>query len=261
MKKKLTKKNKIYYSKRKKYNRKNYTNKSFNKLYNINKIYGGDDSKINNDKAISNIMDQVKAERKLNLGNNELIQKTKLLLQKLFINATDQIANMANVDLKSPGAVEEKLNQIKLALINPQNKEKLKQIISELGKNGIIVLQAASPFLKELADKVIDIGTKTYSKIGESIVKIGLNTVEEIPFWGILVGTIRNISNAGEAISAGTNAFSEIVTNSSDAIKATILNYNRIAKENGTRLNNINTSINEFNKPNIPPVPVISQRT
>lgn len=230
-----TKKNKLRIKRRKQsYKKKQY--------------YGGDMINNLNNNAVNKIMEQVKSERKLDLGNMEIVQKTQNLLKGLFLQATENIAKIANVDINSSTSVDQKLQQIKEALINPENKEKLKAIISELAKNGVIVIQAASPFLKELTDKVVPIITKTASDIGESIVKIGLNTAEEIPGVGVLIGTIRNISNVGEAISSSTNAASEIVTNTSDALKGVIMNYKNITQENMGRLNNINNSINEFKK-------------
>jgi hypothetical protein len=211
--------------------------------------YGGDALNTANSNAVNKIMEQVKSERKLDLGNMEILQKTQNLLKGLFLQATESIAKIANVNINNPISTDQKLQQIKEALINPANKEKLKEIISELSKNGAIAIQAASPFIKEFLDKLVPIGTKTMSQWGEAIVKIGLNTATEIPGVGILVGTIRSIGNAGEAIAASTNAAAEIVTSSSDAIKGAIMNYKKITQENMGRLNNINTSINEFQKP------------
>lgn len=256
----MTNNNKIFYyinmktkrhklqNKRKKRTYRTSNNSKTYKTYKRYKLYGGDilSTPNQNNNSINQIMEQVKAQRKVHLGNNEIIQKIQNLLKGFFIQATEKIAELAKVDIKDPGVMDKKLDQIKNVLNNPVNKEKLKEIVGELSKNAALVIQSASPFLNELVEKIIPIGTKSLSEIGEAIVKIGLNTAEEIPGVGILIGTIRSIGNAGEAIAASTNAAAEVVTIVSDALKGSIMNYNKIAQENIGRLNNINKSINEF---------------
>jgi hypothetical protein len=236
MKKKITKTKKYNFgNKKKKTTRLLKTHKNY-KSY---KMYGGDND-------VSQIMEQVKSQRKVDLGNIEIIKNLKTLLQGLFLKATQQIASMANVDLSNPVLIEQKLEQIKTALYNPKNKEKLKEIITELSKNGVIAIQAASPFLKEFSDKVLEIGSKNLSEWGEAIVKIGLNTAQEVPGVGILIGAIRSIGNIGEAVTSSVNSASQLITAAADSINGSILNYKKIAKENMQRMNNINQSINEF---------------
>ena len=84
--------------------------------------------------------------------------------------------------------------------------------------------------------------------MGESIVKVGLNTAGAVPGIGIMIGIIRNMGNIGDAITSGTNAATEILKTSSDAIKGTLMNYRKLSEENMGRINNINTSINDFQK-------------
>jgi len=242
-----TKRHKLQ-NKRKKRTYKTSNNSKTYKTYKRYKLYGGDilSTPNQNNNSINQIMEQVKAQRKVDLGNNEIIQKIQNLLKGFFIQATDKIAELAKVDINDTSGMDKKLDQIKNVLNNPVNKEKLKEIVGELSKNAALVIQSASPFLNELVEKIIPIGTKSLSEIGEAIVKIGLNTAEEIPGVGILIGTIRSIGNAGEAIAASTNAAAEVVTIVSDALKGSIMNYNKIAQENIGRLNNINKSINEF---------------
>ena len=227
-----TKKNKLLF------NRKKQTNK---------RQYGGDVlSSVSNNNTVNKIMEQVKSERKMDLGKLEIVQKVQNLLSGLFLKATDNIAKLANVDINDSSSIDQKLDKIKNILLNPENKEKVKKIISELSTQGIIAIQAASPFLQEFLDKGIVIGTKTLSEIGESIVKIGFNTATEIPGVGILVGTIRSIGNAGDAITASTNAAAQLVTNYSDALNGSLINFKKLSQENSDRLNNINKSITEF---------------
>lgn len=195
------------------------------------------------------IMNKVKSEREFNLGNSEIVKKSINLLKGLFVTATERIAKLANVNIDDSSDINTKLDEIKQALINPENKEKLRQIVSQLAENGAIIIQAGSPFFKEFMEKAVNIGTKTLSEIGESIVKIGLNVSEEIPGLGILIGTIRSLSNAGEAFVASTNAMSEIITASSDAINAASMNYKKIMDEKKQSMNRIQNSISNFTQP------------
>jgi len=209
---------------------------------------GGDNlvSSVTNNNTVNKIMEQVKSERKMDLGKLEVVQKLQTLLSGLFLKATDNIAKLANIDINDPTSIEKKLEQIKSVLLNPANKERVKKIISDLSTQGIIAIQAASPFLQEFLDKGVTIGTKTLSEISQAIVKIGFNTATEIPGVGILVGTIRSIGNAGDAIAASTNAAAQLVTNYSDALNGSLLNFKILSQENSDRLNNINKSINDF---------------
>ena len=210
--------------------------------------YGGDIlNKVNNN-DVKKIMDQVKLEGKFNLGNIELVQKAESLLKGLFLQATENLAKLANIDIKDSKSVDEKLSQIKEALVNPENKEKLKIIISEFAIDASIALKALSPFLQEFSKDIVPILTKTASDVGESIVKVGLNTAGAVPGIGIMIGIIRNMGNIGDAITSGTNAATEILKTSSDAIKGTLMNYRKLSEENMGRINNINTSINDFQK-------------
>lgn len=230
-----TKKKKLRIKKRKQF--------SYKKPY-----YGGDIlNKVNNN-DVKKIMDQVKLEGKFNLGNIELVQKAETLLKGLFLQATENLAKLANIDLKDSKSVDEKLSQIKEALVNPENKEKLKIIISEFAIDASIALKAFSPFLQEFSKDIVPIITKTASDVGESIVKVGLNTAGAVPGIGIMIGIIRNMGNIGDAITSGTNAATEILKTSSDAIKGTLMNYRKLSEENMGRINNINTSINDFQK-------------
>jgi len=219
------------------------------------KISGGNNY-IDDASTTQNIMNKVKSERELNLGNMEIVKKTSNLLKGLFVTATERIAKLANINISDSSDVNSKLDEIKEALDNPENREKLKEIVGELAENGTIAIQAATPFIKEFMEKAVDIGTKTAADIGESIVKIGLNVSEEIPGVGILIGTIRSLSNAGEAFLSTTNAVSEIITASSDAVNAASMNYTKIMEDKKKSMNRIQNSINNFTQPMSPMSPM-----
>jgi hypothetical protein len=100
-------------------------------------------------------------------------------------------------------------------------------------------------------DKTVEASGKALSKIGETGVKVLLNTAEEIPGVGIIFGTVRSLSNIGEAIVSSVNAGSEVITASSDMINATTKNYERLVEEKNQIAGRTNKSIEEFVKPTV----------
>ena len=115
------------------------------------------------------------------------------------------------------------------------------------------MLEAAGPFLEQLVDKSIKIGSESITKIAEAAVKVALNTAEEIPVAGIVIGMVRSLSNAGEAALAATNATNQMITSTSNTINAASKNYERLIKEKMNSENRINKSVTNFNKSLIKP--------
>jgi hypothetical protein len=236
----------------------NKKQKKTKKIYaNSNKYYklsGGLNNNNSNTSSTTNnenneIMDEVKKEREFNLGDSNIIKKTGELGEGFVVKSIEGFGNLLGVDLSSSQNTGEKLEQIKIALADPKNKEKVKQIISEAAQVGAVAIEAASPFIKPLVDKSITVGSEALSKMSESFVKIGLNTAEEIPGVGVVIGSIRSLSNAGEAFLAGINAAGEVITASSDTINAATKNFQQLMKEKMSRMNNINDSVKNFQEP------------
>jgi hypothetical protein len=216
-----------------------------------NRLIGGYSS-LSNDNNANEIMNEVKKERKFNiasLGNFPMFKKTGELVEGLTLKGVERLASLLGINLSDSRSVNEKLGQIKLALSDPKNKEKIKEIVSEAAKVGAVAVEAASPFIQPLVNKTIAVGTESMSKIGESAVKIALNTAEEIPVAGVVIGTVRSLSNAGEAMAAASSAASEVVTASSDTINAATKNFERLMKEKMNSVNRINDSLNKFQQP------------
>jgi len=229
-------------------------NKNCNKNYKHaiykNRLIGGDSS--SNDNNAIQIMNEVKKERKLNipsLGNIPMIKKTGELVQGLTLKGVERIGMLLGINLSDSRSVSEKLDQIKLALSDPKNKEKIKEVLSEVAKLGAVAVEAASPFIEPLMNKSIESGTQAISKIGESALKIALNTAEQIPIAGLVISSVRSLNNAGEALAAASSAASQVVTASSDTINATTKNFERLMKEKMNSVNRINESVNKFQQP------------
>jgi hypothetical protein len=230
------------------------TNKKYNKNHRYtrykNRLIGGDS--LSNDNNANQIMNEVKNERKFNiasLGNIPMFKKSSELAEGLTIKGIEHLGILLGVDLSNTQSINEKLNQIKIALADPKNKEKVKEIVSEAAKVGAVAIESASPFIKPLVDKTVELGSDALTKMGEAAVKIGLNTAEEIPGVGVVIGTVRSLSNAGEAFAAATNAASEVVTTTSDSINAATKNFERLMKEKMNSVNRINDYLNKFQQP------------
>jgi hypothetical protein len=211
-------------------------------------IYGGESKE-------NAIMRQVKKDNDIvfNLGKLPVVIQASNLLTGLTIKGLQRFGQLIGVDLSNTEDFSEKLDQIKIALADPKNKEKIRKIIEELANTGAIMLEAAGPFLEQLVDKSIKIGSESITKIAEAAVKVALNTAEEIPVAGIVIGMVRSLSNAGEAALAATNATNQMITSTSNTINAASKNYERLIKEKMNSENRINKSVTNFNKSLIKP--------
>ena len=185
----------------------------------------------------------------INLGDSKILDKATNLAEGLGVKTLENASNLIGIDITNPQQTNQKLEQIKQTLTNPENINKFKEITSNIAEIGAVGIEASKPFITPLIDTTIEKLKEAGSEIGEAGVKIALNTAEEIPGVGILIGTVRNLSNAGEAGLAAINAGSEIVKTTSDSINAATKNFNRLIKEKGELLNRTQNSINNFMNP------------
>jgi len=247
------------------------------------KFWGGEENKTTEDnnssgeklKSPEEIMKEVKEEREkksttdtataneegvigktIELTENvgtEVLDKSKDLAQGVTANVLDNTGKLVGVDLTSPEETNKKLDEIKDTISNPETQEKAKEVIGETAKLGAVAVEASKPFLDPLVDTISDKSEKLLSKLGESSVKIMLNTAEEIPGVGVVIGTARSASNVGEAIAASANTGSELITATSDTVNAATKNFKQIVDEKKNIEDRTNTSINQFENPvNVP---------
>jgi hypothetical protein len=182
----------------------------------------------NNKEAIEEIKQQVQDEKNINI-----LGKTGEIAEGVAVNAISNVGNLMGIDLEDPNLIQE-------------NKEKIQKISKNVAELGSIVVESVEPFTKPLIDKSIKAGEEAASKIAESGVKVILNTAEEIPGVGIVIGTIRSIGNVGDAIVSSVNAGSEVITSASDTINESVKNFDRLIKEKSDILNRTKASIDEF---------------
>lgn len=211
----------------------------------------------------NNILENIIQERKdtqqkQQQSRTEILNDTANLVKGASINALLNIGNQLGIDISDSKSISDKLTEINQAITNPANREKMKEIVQNTAEYAGLMVEAAQPFIKPLVDTTMKASTEAASKIGESAVKIGLNTAEEIPGVGVLIGTIRSLSNAGEALTAATNAAGEVVTSASDTMNATAQNFDKLMAEKNAVLNRTRNSIQQFQslpRPSLPHLP------
>ncbi len=184
----------------------------------------------------------------MNLGDSKVMQKVVDLSEALAIKTIDNTSEFLNIDLKDSEQLQKRLEEIKVVLNDPKNKELMREVVANFAQVGIVALDAAKPFIDDLIDEIFEKLKVVGTEFGEAGVKIALNTLEEIPGYGVIIGTIRSASNAAEAVLASSNAFSEVVTKTSDTINASVQNFDKLMKEKGDLINRTTESINKFSE-------------
>ena len=247
-------------------------NKRLRKKNKSYKIYGGSENVINDNenigkKDIDALTEQIKAQHSLsnflpdfglsnvNLGDSKVLEKLTDLSESLAVKTIDKSAEYLNVDLKNSEQFKEKLEDLKNVFNNPENKKLIGEVVANLSEVGVVALSAASPFITKLFEEITEKVKLIGSEFGETGVKVAMNTLGEIPGYGIIVGTVRSASNIGEAILASTNATAEVVTTASDTLNASVQSFDKLLKEKGDLINRTTDSINKFSE-NIKQMPL-----
>ena len=182
------------------------------------------------------------------IGVNVVKQSTELL-EGVTVNTLEKAGDLVGVDLTNPEETQEKLAEIKSTLTDPKTQEKVKEIMGSAAELGGVAIEASKPFLDPLIETVNEKAGEILSKAGETGVKVLLNTAEEIPGVGIVLGTIRSASNIGEAIAATANASSEVVTTTSDTINAATKNFEQMMNEKENIVNRTRETIRKYEDP------------
>ena len=253
----------------KKYIRRNKTNKS-----KTNKLYGGDDvspiieakveseppkteEQVESDKLLKEIENSHSVKKLLpdfSLGDSKILNEITELSEGLAMHSINKTAEFFDLDLNNSDNFKQRLEELKILLNKPENKQLMKELGTNFSKMGIIALEASSPFIEKLITEIFDKLTIVGNEFGKAGVKIALNTMTEIPGYGVIIGSIRSASNAAEAVLASSNAASEIITVSSDNLNAAVQNFEKILNEKKEMEGRIGGSINNFlnNSKNMP---------
>lgn len=225
---------------------------------NYKKMYGGEEDTTEKKEEITQkddvALEDIKADREktLNgfttrvgnlttgLADSEIVKDSVALTEGLAVYALEGVGDLVGVDLEHPEKTTEKLNTL----------------VENSAIIGAVALEAADPLIQPMVDKTIDVASKSLSKIGETGVKVLLNTATEIPGVGVVIGTARSLSNIAEAGLSLTDAASEITTTFSDTMNASSRNFSNLIKQKGNIAKRTNDSIKTFSDSNVSSSPV-----
>ena len=197
---------------------------------------GFQDGGSQDDLAANKILDKIDEQNKVEFPAikdipfvGPIIEKTGNLVEGALVKGIDVMGNSIGVDVDNPGSISEKLNNIKEDLNNPENVENAKAILGNAGKYIEVGIEAASPVIEEMSDKILPVVTKEADKAIKAGVATGVNLVEDVA--GPFIGIPRTLLSAATAFNASVNAGSELIKGVSETVQGTQDNYNRIINE------------------------------
>jgi hypothetical protein len=209
------------------------TKKSYKKIYIKRRsrklMHGG----INTNKPVTDIMNDIQKQNALELPSiNEIpvvgpiIQNTSNLVEGAAVKAIDSVGDSIGVDIDNPQSINNKLNDVQEAISNPDNVQKTKEILSNAGKYGELLIEAAAPVIEKTADKMLPVITKEADKAMRSGLGTLVNIAEDV--GGPIIGIPRTILSALEAFNASANAASSSIKAASEIVQGTEQNMERL---------------------------------
>jgi len=157
--------------------------------------------------------------------------------EQAAIYVLEKISSFLGTDLTNKDSVNEKLEEIKQIVSDPEIRQKL-----------MLIAVAAKPALQKFTEEIVEAVTKSADKIGQGAVKVILNTLEEIPGVGVLIGTARSADTIAQTVQSVGNTFAEVTMSASDALNETKQNMVNI-------MNTKIPSIPSYKVPSIPTMP------
>uniref|UniRef100_A0A6C0K120 Uncharacterized protein n=1 Tax=viral metagenome TaxID=1070528 RepID=A0A6C0K120_9ZZZZ len=153
---------------------------------------------------------------------------------------TQAIGNTVEIAKDIVENANEKLN-------NPEFVGEVAEATKNVSNTAATVIEAAEPAINQVIDQTSEIGEKMFSKVGDSVVNVALNTAEAIPGVGAGIGLIRDIdkaATAGEAIvEAGmktATTFADGIAKTEDALKKKMEETKNIATRTSQGINAFN---------------------
>ena len=201
------------------------------------RMYGGDvdvdvEEKIN-EKEANEIFKKIEEQNKVELPDiseipvvGPVIEKTGDLIEGASVNIIDKAGDLLGVDIDNPGSISEKLDDVKEALSDPENLEKLKDIAGEAGKIGEVAIVAFQPAAEKFVETTLPVVTDGFNKAVKGVVATGVNLAEDVA--GPFIGIPRTLLSAATAFNASVSAGSELVKGASQAIQGSQENFERL---------------------------------
>jgi hypothetical protein len=200
--------------------------------YESNKVYASN-KEDKEDKEAYEIMKKIEEQNKIELPSiteipiiGPVLEDTGNLVEGAAVKALDVIGNSIGVDIDNPQSISEKLDDVKVALTDPTNVEKAKEILGDAGKYGEVLIEAAAPVIEKTADKILPVVTKEADKAVKAGFGTVINLAEDVA--GPFIGIPRTILSATEAFNASVNAGSELIKGTAEAVQGTQENMDRL---------------------------------
>jgi hypothetical protein len=200
------------------------------------RMYGGDidvAEQTNNEKEANEIFKKIEEQNKVELPDiadipvvGPVIEKTGDLIEGASVNIIDKAGDLLGVDIDNPGSISEKLDDVKEALGDPENLEKLKDIAGEAGKIGEVAIVAFQPAAEKFVETTLPVVTDGFNKAVKGVVATGVNLAEDVA--GPLIGIPRTLLSAATAFNASVSAGSELVKGVSEGIQGGQENFERL---------------------------------
>jgi len=200
------------------------------------RMYGGElnlEEQANNEKEANEIFKKIEEQNKVELPDiadipvvGPVIEKTGDLIEGASVNIIDKAGDLLGVDIDNPGSISEKLDDVKEALGDPENLEKLKDIAGEAGKIGEVAVVAFQPAAEKFVETTLPVVTDGFNKAVKGVVATGVNLAEDVA--GPFIGIPRTLLSAATAFNASVSAGSELVKGASQAIQGSQENFERL---------------------------------
>jgi hypothetical protein len=187
------------------------------------------------------------------IANQEMIEDASTVAKGLLTNTLETAGDLVGIDIDNPEAVNKKLEDIKETFTDPKNLETLTETVAAAAEKGAVVLEAAAPLVDPLAEKALDVTSKTAVKMADTGTTILSNFVKEIPGVGLAYSLIQDATKIGEAASAVVNAAADLTTDTADSAVVFKKNLEELQNEAADIENRTADTVNNFNKPIVIP--------
>ena len=177
----------------------------------------------------------------------EFFSEIGKIIKKGLTNAVENMSNYVGLDNLNAN-LKEKLIAAQRTLESNDN-------LQELAIIGSLLLEAFMPFLDPLLEKLNIYAQDASERIGRTIINVIINTAEEVPIYGIIIGTVRSIDNIIRTFLSTVTTSSKVIDEIRGVLEFTMDNFKslkneymiQLQKEKNRSLNRIDSSIQKFN--------------
>lgn len=181
------------------------------------------------------IMNEIEQQNNLSLSNIPVVGSLVDLTEGIAVKGIDMIGDKMGIDLDNPVSIGDKLDSIKMAMNDPRNEQKVKEIVDNAGR----YVDVAMPIVERAVDKTMPLVAKEATKAIRAGIATGINVAEDA--LGPIIGIPRTIMSAAEAANASVKAGSEVMKGTAEAIQGTFQAIKELPNEAPTNALTTNT--------------------